>query len=331
VKSDEGGTATVPLSTSGPFTLPDLPVAVATATPTRPLLGKPVTLDASDSLDATSYEWTVVSTPETSNGATLSNPTGATTTFTPDRPGTYEFSVVAIGDSGRSPAQTISVEVMGALSEVKALAGPLQTVRRGANVTLDGSQSIGAAKYQWEQVPFGNSIDIPAALKVQLSDPAAAKPTFRFPLMELPKAPGPNSTYTALAPGMGVKFRLTVTGVEGKTDFHEVIVRPEAESLTVTEARYRTRGEWRVSGTSSLRAGQQVAVVLDARMGTAGQPTIASARGKVIGYAAVDSLGNWSYVGTVPNPQPTTGLASSLVTAVSAQGAQEIGVISITS
>jgi hypothetical protein len=62
-----------------------------------------------------------------------------------------------------------------------------------------------------------------------------------------------------------------------------------------------------------------------------GNPTIASARGAYIGLATVDAQGAWSYVGTGPNPRPTTGLASSLVTAVSGQGGQALGAISVTS
>jgi hypothetical protein len=329
VTSDEGGSVTVPLSTSGPYTQPDLPVAVATSTPTRPIAGQPVKLDASGSLDATSYEWSVVEIPATSKTAVLSDTTAVAPTFTPDRAGTYTFSVVAIGESGRSPSQMITVQVMGVQAQVTAKAGPAQTVRRGTTVTLNGSESIGAATYAWEQLPFGTQTEVPAGLKVTLDNPTSAKPTFRFPLMTLPKAPGPNSTYNALG-AAGIRFRLTVTGVDGTTQrTSEVNIKPEPEVLAVTEARYRTRGEWRISGTSSTKAGQQVAIILDARMNTAGEPTLASARGKYIGLATVDTLGGWSYVGPGPNPRPTTGLASSQVTAVSAQGGQGIGVITV--
>ena len=118
--------------------------------------------------------------------------TGATPTFTPSRAGLYEFSVVAIGDSGRSPAQSVSVQVVNPAAVVTARPGPAQTVQRGTNVTLDGSLSIGAASYKWEQIPNVEGQVIPADHVVTLSSATAVKPTFRFPLMALPTAPGPN-------------------------------------------------------------------------------------------------------------------------------------------
>jgi hypothetical protein len=120
-----------------------------------------------------------------------------------------------------------------------------------------------------------------------------------------------------------------VTGVDGSTtSTSETVVRPGAEALTVT-ARYRTRGEWRVSGTSDLKLGQKVAVVLGSSRDAAGQPTLTSARGRVVGFANVDATGAWSYTGTGPDPR--TAPAATTVTAVSAQGGQAVGTISVTS
>jgi hypothetical protein len=324
VTSDEGGSATVPLGTSGSFTAPDLPVAAVVATPTKPIAGQPVTLDATGSLDASSFDWTVLSTPDGADP--ISGLSGATTSFTPSVAGTYEFSVVAIGDSGRSPAQPISVQVVAPSAVVTAVTGDPQTVQRGTTVTLDGSQSIGAATYRWQQVPNVAGETIPADHVVALSSATAAKPTFRFPTMALPAAPGPNATYTAVATPL--RFRLTVTGVDGSTtSTSETVVRPGAEALTVT-ARYRTRGEWRVSGTSDLKLGQKVAVVLGSSRDAAGQPTLTSARGRVVGFANVDATGAWSYTGTGPDPR--TAPAATTVTAVSAQGGQAISTINVT-
>ena len=74
VTSNEGGSATVPLATSGPFTAPDPPVAAVVASPNRPIAGQPVTLDASGSLDATSFEWTLVSKPALADAHPPSSP-----------------------------------------------------------------------------------------------------------------------------------------------------------------------------------------------------------------------------------------------------------------
>jgi hypothetical protein len=299
-------------------------VAAVVATPTKPIAGQPVTLDATGSLDASSFDWTVLSTPDGADP--ISGLSGATTSFTPSVAGTYEFSVVAIGDSGRSPAQPISVQVVAPSAVVTAVTGDPQTVQRGTTVTLDGSQSIGAATYRWQQVPNVAGETIPADHVVALSSATAAKPTFRFPTMALPAAPGPNATYTAVATPL--RFRLTVTGVDGSTtSTSETVVRPGAEALTVT-ARYRTRGEWRVSGTSDLKLGQKVAVVLGSSRDAAGQPTLTSARGRVVGFANVDATGAWSYTGTGPDPR--TAPAATTVTAVSAQGGQAISTINVT-
>ena len=327
VTSDKGGSATVPLDTSGPFTAPDLPVAAVLSSPTRPIAGQPVTLDASGSLDATSFEWTLVSKPAAADA--IPELTGATPTFTPSRPGLYEFSVVAIGDSGRSPKQTVSIQVVNPAAVVTSRPGALQTVQRGTKVTLDGSLSIGAASYLWEQIPNVEGQVIPADHVVKLSSSTAVKPTFTFPTMALPTAPGPNNAYTTVA-ATPLRFKLTVTGVDGTTkDVAETVVRPVVENLTVAETRYRTRGEWRVNGTSDIKAGQKVAVVLGSKTNTTGVPTLASARGLVIGFATVDALGAWSYVGTGPNPT-TTVPATTTVTVVSAQGAQVIAPITVT-
>jgi hypothetical protein len=317
VRSSEGGTVTVPLTTSGPFNQPDPPVAVATVTPTRPLSNQTVTIDASDSLDAASYEWVApakVTVDGPLNGPTLkfSAPTGQ-----------YEFALVAISETGeRSKVLTIPVRVTQATT-VTARAGAAQTVVRGSKVTLDGSTSIGAETYNWEQIP---NVEGQEFTPVTVTGANTPKPTFTLPLMALPAAPGPNNTYSAVT-AAALRFRLTVTGNGGETSTSETVVRPQVETLAVTDNRYRTRGEWRVSGTSDLKAGQKVAIVLGSRLNAAGAPTLASARGQVIGTATVDPLGVWTYVGTGPDPRTS---ATTTFTVVSALGGQLIGNISVT-
>ena len=68
---------------------------------------------------------------------------------------------------------------------------------------------------------------------------------------------------------------------------------------------------------------------MGSRFNTAGEPTLASARGQVVGFATVDALGAWSYVG--PGPNPTSPLVTTTVTVVSAQGDQVIAPITVTS
>src|SRR3954470_23543005 len=226
VKSSEGGTATVPLTTSGLFTPPDPPVAVAMVTPTRPLANQTVTIDASESLDATSYRWTPPADPDVN----LTSPLDARQlTFTAPA-GRYEFKLVVVGDTGESKELIVPVRVTVA-EAVAARAGAAQTVLRGSKVTLNGALSIGAETYTWEQIP---NVEGQAFTPVTLTGANTAKPTFTVPLMDLPVAPGPNGTYTAL-PATPLRFRLTVTG-SGMTDTAETVVRPQVETLAVTES-----------------------------------------------------------------------------------------------
>ena len=119
---------------------------------------------------------------------------------------------------------------------VTARPGAAQTVQRGTKVTLDGSLSIGAASYLWEQIPNVEGQVIPADHVVTLSSSTAVKPTFTFPLMALPAAPGPNNAYTTVA-ATPLRFKLTVTGVDGATtSIDETVVRPAVETLTVAES-----------------------------------------------------------------------------------------------
>src|SRR5215218_4015812 len=297
----------------------DAPPHVATVSPTRPLANQTVTLDASGSLDAATYEWAKPA------NVTVDGPlTGPTLKFSAP-PGQYEFGLVAIGESGnRSKVLTIPVRVTQATT-VSARAGAAQTVLRGSQVTLDGSLSIGAETYSWEQVPTveGQEITTP----VTLTGANTAKPTFTLPLMALPAAPGPNNTYSAVT-AAALRFRLTVTGNGGETSTSETVVRPQVETLAVTEARYRTRGEWRVTGTSDLKAGQKVAIVVGSRLNTAGVPTLASARGQVVGFGTVDTLGAWTYRGAGPDPRTSS---TTTITVVSTLGGQVLGNITVTS
>ncbi|MCM3690603.1 PKD domain-containing protein [Neobacillus niacini] len=79
-----------------------------------------------------------------------------------------------------------------------ANAGEAQTVKQGSLVTLDGSTSINAATYKWEQV---------SGPEVQLDLVNPAKPTFTFPKQFIP-----------------VSFKLTVTTSNGQTSTNESIV-----------------------------------------------------------------------------------------------------------
>jgi hypothetical protein len=174
---------------------------------------------------------------------------------------------------------TVPVELIEAVAPV-ADAGPDQTVVRGRAVTVDGSASVAAESYAWRQV---------SGPAVTLTGATAAKPTFTYPLQALPRTPGPNAGF--VYDNAPVVLELTVTNVAG-TATDRVTVRPQAETISQVTARYRTRGEYRISGVSSLAAGQRVMVVLGSTL-----------TGRTIGAAAtVDAAGAFSVRATAPAP-----------------------------
>jgi hypothetical protein len=117
--------------------------------------------------------------------------------------------------------------------------------------------------------------------------------------MALPAAPGPNPGYTANnAP---LVFRMTVTG-PGGTGSDTITVNPRPETFSGITARYRTRGEWRVDGNSSILAGQRVTVVVGSTL-----------TGPVVGTATVDPTGAFAI--KVATPDPGTVRTISIVSA----------------
>ncbi|MEJ5867092.1 hypothetical protein WDV85_04970 [Pseudokineococcus sp. 5B2Z-1] len=326
VTSSEGGSATVPLVAGGPASEADPPLAVVTVTPSLPVVGRPVTLDASGSLDATAFEWTTLSTPE---GAVLELDDVVAPTFTPEVAGTYDVEVVAVGDGGRrSVPLPVSVTVDAAAAPVVAAVGPDQSARRGARVVLDGTASTGAVAYAWQQVPPSPLEPLSPATTATLSGATTAQPSFTVPLLPLPAAPGPNPGYVAQST-TPLLFELTATGADGATSTATARVTTTTDALTGITARYRTRGEWRISGTSSVLAGQRVALVLGSATDATGQPSPTSARGRVVGVATVDATGAFTYRGGGPDPR--TAPAATTLTAVSALGGQAIAPVTVTS
>ncbi len=299
VTSDKGGSTTVPVTGSGPAMLPDAPVAVA-ASPIAAVAGQTVTLDGSGSLGAVdTYTWRQTSGPTTS----LTGANTARATFTAAAAGTYGFELVVTGPGGTSAAMPVSV-VVAAVTPMAADAGPDQTVVRGRTVTLDGSGTRGADSLSWRQV---------SGPAVTLTGAGTARPTFTLPTVPLPATPGPNPAYAV--DGSAVVFELTATG-PGGTGTDRVTVTPQAETLTGVTARYRTRGEWRLNGTSSLPAGQRVAVVLGPNL-----------TGTVIAAGTVDAAGAFDLRPTTPAPGSTT-----TVSVITTTGGQALAVpVTVTS
>ncbi|GAB1642156.1 PKD domain-containing protein [Krasilnikovia sp. MM14-A1259] len=294
ITSAAGGSTTVPVVSSGANFVPTAPVAAATAD-TPALVNQTVRLDASGSVgEITKYTWT-----QTGGAAvTLTNAATKLATFAPKAAGLYTFRLQVDGPGGTSQA-TVAVTVTN-VTAPKADAGVDQTVVRGKAVTLDGSKSTAAETYSWAQV---------SGPAVTLTGASSAKPSFTFPTQALPASPGPNAGF--VYNNDPVVLELTIRNAAGiSTD--QVVVTPQAETLSGLTVRYRTgNNEWRISGTSSLLQGQRVAVVLGSTL-----------TGRVIGTGTVDAAGAFSIrvTGPVPatNPAPT-------VSFVTTTGASQLG------
>ena len=331
VTSDKGGSATAPIVVEGSGMQADKPVAAAFAAPLDAAPGQRVTLTGTGStgtistwawrqvpatrtedVEVTLPDGTIGTEPSTvevavtdANRVSLGGAESPVASF--NAPTGYEgplaFELVVSGPAGTSEPVVVTVTVVAPdptqpVPTPTADAGPDQAVRRGATVTMDGSRSALVDTYAWTQV---------SGPPVTLSGDSSARPTFVLPPMALPTSTtGPNPSYATTA--TPVVLRLTVTGQGNQQSTDEVTVTPATETLDIGAAEYRAGREWRVSGTSTILAGQRVAVVL-------GQ----SLTGRVIGFTNVDPLGAWTFRGA-GGVAPGT---STTVSAVSATGGSQ--------
>jgi hypothetical protein len=116
-------------------------VAAAGPDQTAPLYATAL-LDGSASSDADgndlTYQWLILSTPSGS-AATLSDPTGVTTTFDIDLPGEYVIQLIVNDGIADSAPDTVKISTSN--SPPVADAGPDQTVAVGSTVQLNASGS----------------------------------------------------------------------------------------------------------------------------------------------------------------------------------------------
>ena len=151
---------------------------VANAGPNQSVnVGAVVQLNGSASTDvdgdSLTYQWSLITVPAGSP-ATLSSATAVNPTFTADRAGTYVAQLIVNDGKVNSAPVTVTITT-NAVQAPTANAGPNQTVRHGATVTLNGSgtdpQSL-PLTFQWSFTTR------PAGSNAVLSSPTSANPTF---------------------------------------------------------------------------------------------------------------------------------------------------------
>lgn len=264
VTSDAGGSVKLAVEVAGTAAAPVSVVAMAGPNQTVSS-GQLVTLDGTASSgDVATMAWTSPA------GIALSDPNVAKPTFTaPAVAGDYTFTLTVTGPGGPSSAD-VTVTVLAAVPAV-ANAGVDQTgVQRGTKVTLDATLSSRATGYLWTQVLTPGD---PTAV---LAGANTATPTFTFPFYKSPANAGL------------LTFNVLVTSADGSTSNDQVTVTPSSDAVVITTARYR-RGELRVSGTTSIPAGQTVTVHLG------------SLTGPVVGTDVVGATGNFTVISSAFN------------------------------
>jgi hypothetical protein len=251
VTSTKGGAVDVPVKVQGPGVAPLLLAANAGADQTVEQ-GTKVTLDASGSTgNIDTMKWTAP------DGITLTGETTDHPTFTaPATAGDYTFTLDVTGPDGnpavdKTVSDTVTIHVNAVQTAVAKIAfanavtspaTPVDVLQNQA-VTLDATQSVGAAAFAWSQVS-GPAVDLGTADQPKL--------TFTFPKT-----------------ASDVVLRLTVRnpGVDanacGPTTCAsvDVTLRPTGDTLAITKARFTTNGSrWVVTGTATSTASNNVQV-----------------------------------------------------------------------
>lgn len=146
-------------------------------------VGALATLDGSRSTDADSnvltYAWQITLAPAGSSAA-LSSTTTLKPTFTPDRAGVYEVTLIVNDGTINSAASTVKIFAAVVNLAPVANAGPPQNVNTGVVVTLDGSAS---ADGNGDAITYAWTLMAPSGSTASLSGATTARPQFTADLV----------------------------------------------------------------------------------------------------------------------------------------------------
>lgn len=171
--ADVIGTYTAKLSINSGKSVDVVNIAVVTPTgaqakisaSSKTLRGEPVTLDASQSVQASTVSWQILSKPQGSS-ATISNPSDFTASFVPDVSGDY---TIELSINGGISTETVTVTAKDVLAKVALAENSTVAARTrfgtseyvlnfgqgGALLSGGGSKAVSGnaiASYQWEQI-----------------------------------------------------------------------------------------------------------------------------------------------------------------------------------
>lgn len=288
VTSARGGSATVPVSVEQPT-----PVVANAGADQSVAAGAVVQLNGGGSTGPiVSYAWTHnAGALITLNGANTATPVFVAPTST--LPSTITLTLTVTGAQGQSSIDSVLVNVAAAQQAVLSNAGADRNVAAGASVTLSGAGSTGPiTSFLWAQT---------AGSPVALTGANTASVSFVAP---------------SLTTANSVTLTLTVGDALGNTSIDTVVVNvaavvpPAQDSVAIGAARYIVnKNSWRISGTATLRQGQQVLVYV----GAIGDRTL------LIGTANVGATGNWN-LQTADNSGPTPPVGVTTVWAESSLG-----------
>lgn len=143
------------------------------------LVGAEVKIDGLASTDPNrdelQYKWTMVSAPSGS-AVDVAPKNLVRTSFTPDVAGVYVVGLIVKDKELFSEMAVVTITAANGNAAPTAVAGPAQSVLKGAVVNLDGSGSTDPngdlLKYEWTLV------SVPAGSTASLSDRTVAKPSF---------------------------------------------------------------------------------------------------------------------------------------------------------